>query len=344
MGENKTVGFMGGKFLPFHQGHVYGIIAASNQVDELYVVLSSSKNRDKEICERDKIKYIPADVRLSWIGENLNDLENIRIIHVEDDSWDEDYDWEAGAKMIREKIGKPIDFVFSSETSYGEYFQKYYPEAKHVVINEGRDVVSISATELRRDIYNNWDKLPLSVRPYFVKKVLVIGTESCGKSTLTKKLAKFYNTNYVPEVGRDYCLRYSNRLTSEMFNEISMEHWLLQKKLIKESNKVLLIDSDAVITQYYLDMYFNGSKSELIEEIIKLQNYDLILFLEPDVKWVNDGIRFSGEEDVRLKNNEKLKKMFHERGIFFKSINGNYTERFNKSKYFVNKLFQEKLK
>jgi len=340
MAKNKTVGFLGGKFLPFHLGHVYAIISASNYVDKLYVVLSSSENRDRELCERDGIKYIPAEVRLSWIGENLNDLENIKIIHIKDDAWDNDYDWEAGANMIKKAINEPIDYVFSSETNYNEYFKKYYPDAKHIVINEGRDVVPISATDLRKNIYYNWEKLPLSVRSYFVKKVLVIGTESCGKSTLTKKLAKFYNTNYVHEVGRDYCVKYSNHLTSEMFNEISMEHWLLQKKLIKESNKILFVDSDAVITQYYLDMYFNGSKSELIEEIVKIQNYDLVLFLEPDVKWVNDGIRFAGENEIRLKNNEKLKKMFNERKISFISISGDYNERFIKSKKEIDKILK----
>jgi HTH-type transcriptional repressor of NAD biosynthesis genes len=66
--------------------------------------------------------------------------------------------------------------------------------------------------------------------------VAVIGTESCGKSTLVKKLAKFYNTNYVHEVGRDYCDKYSNQLTAEMFDLIAMEHFMLQKKQSEKSS------------------------------------------------------------------------------------------------------------
>ena len=85
MEDKKTVGFIGGKFLPLHLGHIYVILEASNRVDELYVILSSSKNRDREICERDNIKYMPSDVRMSWLGEALNDLGNIKIIHIEDD-------------------------------------------------------------------------------------------------------------------------------------------------------------------------------------------------------------------------------------------------------------------
>jgi HTH-type transcriptional regulator, transcriptional repressor of NAD biosynthesis genes len=299
--KDKTVGFIGGKFLPFHMGHVYVTIAASNQVDELYVVLSSSENRDRELCKRDGIRYIPAQVRLSWLGDAFNNIENIKILHIEDDQWDDNYDWKQGADMIRKAIGKPIDYVFSSENSYEKYFNKYYPNSKHIVIDDTRKTIPVSATQMRKNLYSYWDKLPNCVKSYFTKKVVVIGTESCGKSTLVQKLAKFYNTNYEHEVGRDYCDKYSNQLTSEMFNLIAMEHFLLQEKKSEESNKILFVDSDATITQYYLNMYFKNQKSPLIEEIVKLQRYDLAIFLEPDVEWISDGLRFSGEEKIRKK-------------------------------------------
>lgn len=336
-----SVGFIGGKFLPLHMGHIYAILSASNYVDELYVVLSSSKNRDRELCERDGIKYIPPEVRLSWLGKEFNNIENIRIIHIEDDEWDSNYDWENGAKMIKEKIGKHIDYVFSSEKSYDVHFKKYYPDAKHVVIDDERKAVNISATELRKDLYTHWDMIPESVQEYFTKKVLIIGTESCGKSTLVKKLAKIYHTNFVHEIGRDYCERYSDRLTPDMFDNIAMEHYIMQYKKLAQSNKILFIDSDATTTQFYLDMYFNKNKSQLIEEIIKLQNYDLAIYLEPDVKWVNDGLRSAGADDVRQSNNAIMKAMFEERGIRFVSVSGTYYQRFRKSKSLVDKLFEK---
>ncbi|MGV8141700.1 MAG: multifunctional transcriptional regulator/nicotinamide-nucleotide adenylyltransferase/ribosylnicotinamide kinase NadR [Candidatus Woesearchaeota archaeon] len=339
--ERKPVGFIGGKFLPFHMGHVYAILAASDYVDTLYVVLSSSKNRDREICERDGIKYIPADKRLSWLGQSLNNIDNVKILHVEDDQWDDNYDWEQGAEMIKRAIGRPIDYVFSSETSYTEQFKKYYPDSRHLIVDDKRKTVTISATELRQNLYDNWEKLPGCVKSHFTKKVAVVGTESCGKSTLVKKLAKFYNTNYVHEVGRDYCEKYSNQLTEDMFDKIGMEHYMLQSKRAEESNKVLFVDSDAVVTQYYLDMYFNGKKSSLLEEIIKLQEYDLVLYLEPDIPWVDDGMRFAGDIEKRKKNNESLKQMYKERGIDFVCISGSYSERFTKSKTLIDRLFEK---
>jgi HTH-type transcriptional repressor of NAD biosynthesis genes len=340
--KEKTTGFIGGKFLPLHKGHIYAIIDASNKVDDLYVVLSSSKNRDAELCKRDGIKYIPADIRLSWLGQLVQGLDNVKIVHVEDDQWDANYNWEEGADKIKKAIGKKIDVVFSSEADYKKHFDKYYPTSKHVVIDAGRTIVPISATEMRKSLYDHWDVLPNCTKSYFTKRVAVVGTESCGKSTLVKKLAKFYNTNFVEEVGRDYCEKYTNQLTTEMFNNVAMEHYLLQETKAEESNKLLFVDSEAVITQYYLDMYFSGKKSKLIEEIVKLQNYDLVLYLEPDVKWVADGTRFAGEDHVRIANNEKLKKMYADRGISFISISGNYDERFLQARKCIDQLFEKK--
>ena len=342
MADKKTVGFIGGKFLPFHLGHMYAIIEAANRVNQLYVITTSSEKRDRELCERDGIKYIPAGVRLSWLGEALGDLENVKLLNFEDDKGDKDYNWQDGAERIKKAIGAKIDFIFSSENSYEEKFKELYPEAKHVVIDDARKTVSISATELRKNLYSNWDKLPKNVRKYFTKRIALVGTESCGKTTLAKQLAKFYNTNWVHEVGRDYCDKHGNQLTPEMFDFIGMEHFMLQEKKAEDSNRLLFVDSDAVITQYYLDMYFNGRNSPLLEEIIKLQNYDLVLYLEPDVKWVDDGLRVAGEENVRKANNERLKKMYAERKIPFEIISGSYSERFNRARGLIDKLFETK--
>lgn len=334
-----TVGFVGGKFLPFHQGHVYMIMEASNLVDKLYVIVSSSPNRDRELCERDGCKYMPAEERMSWIGKTMNDLDNIKIINIVDDQWDDDYDWAEGSKKILEAIPERIDYVFSSEHGYDNHFSKYYPQAKHIVIDSGREVVNISATEIRKDVFRHWNMLPDSVRSFFVKKVVIIGTESCGKSTLTKKLAKFYNTNYVHEVGRDYCEEYKDNLTESMFESIAMDHYRLTEEKMKDSNQILFIDSEALISQYYLNMYFKKSSS-LIEELIKRQKFDLILFTEPDVEWVDDGYRFMGESWERKENNTKLKDMieyYHNMKNYY-SIKGSYEERFSQARALVESM------
>lgn len=344
MANSTTIGFFGGKFLPLHLGHVYAITQASTLVDELFIVLVTNSDRDKEICKTGNLEFIPPAVRLSWIGETFSNIDNIRIIYVEEEWSEDENDWSDGVEKIKRAINRPIDFVFSSEPSYDRLFRKYYPDTEHILIDEVRKNVPISATQIRNDVYGHWEKLPPAVRKSYVISIAVVGTESCGKSTLTKQLAKVFNTNFIEEVGRTYCERYSDRLTVDLFDDIAMEHYLLQRSERKSSNKLLFVDTEAVVTQYYLDMYFKGTRSQLIEEIIKKQTFDLILYLEPDVEWVHDGLRSAGEEFERTENNRVLKNMFTKRNIEFISISGTYKDRFEKAKMLVDDLLRGKEK
>jgi HTH-type transcriptional repressor of NAD biosynthesis genes len=109
--------------------------------------------------------------------------------------------------------------------------------------------------------------------------------------------------------------------------------------LVSRGDKIIFVDSDAVITKYYLNMYFRGNSSRLVEEIVNLQDFDLVLYLEPDVDWVPDGIRFAGEKAIRQKNNFVLIKLFKEKGISYVSICGSYKDRLEKAKELVDLLF-----
>lgn len=167
-------------------------------------------------------------------------------------------------------------------------------------------------------------------------------TGNCGKSTLTRNLAKIYNTEYVEEYGRTICEEFNGCdgiLPDEIYPTIAYGHKIKEYELTKKANKVLFIDSEAVITQYYSELY-NGITQPVLDEIAKNQNYDLYLFLEPDVKWVDDGLRVHGSDEQRIANNNRLKDMFDERGIKYVSINGDYLNRFNKACELVERLLK----
>lgn len=336
--NNMTVGMYGGKFLPFHLGHAYMVDVCSKKVDKLYVVLSSSEKRDKEICKRDGVKYMPAEVRMSWIGEYVSGMDGVEVINIKDDWSDEDYDWWKGAEMIVDAIPEKITHIFSSEPDYDKFFRNFY-DAEHIVIDAARKIVSISATTIRRnvDTHEYFTMLPHIVRPFFVKKIAIVGTESVGKSTLTRNLASHYKTQYVHEVGRDYCERYDDNLTIDIFDDIAIDHYRLTRDKLGISNRFIFIDSEAVVTQYYLNMYFK-TQSSLIDEIIKKQDFDLVLYLEPDVPWIDDGLRFSGKDEERKENNLFLKQLFAKYGIQYKIIKGGWDERFNKAVKLINQL------
>jgi HTH-type transcriptional regulator, transcriptional repressor of NAD biosynthesis genes len=95
-----TVGFIGGKFLPLHLGHVYAIVHASSIVDELYVVLSHSEVRDRELCLNTKMNDIPAQICLRWLSQLTKDMPHVKVISIEDDQDNANYNWADGAHFI----------------------------------------------------------------------------------------------------------------------------------------------------------------------------------------------------------------------------------------------------
>lgn len=120
--------------------------------------------------------------------------------------------------------------------------------------------------------------------------------------------------------------------------DILFKHKNDENEALEHANKVLFIDTDSLITLYYYQLGFkerdkvDTAFKNIAEGISLLNNYDLYLFLETDVKWVQDGTRTYGEEQVRLENNEKLKKLLRENHIEYQSISGDYDTRYEKSK------------
>ncbi|MGF2616397.1 multifunctional transcriptional regulator/nicotinamide-nucleotide adenylyltransferase/ribosylnicotinamide kinase NadR [Rossellomorea vietnamensis] len=337
----KTVGFFGGKFLPLHQGHVLAIMEASSTVDELYIILSHSEVRDRKTCEKTDFPYIPGRVRLRWLHQLTKDMENVHVLSIEDNGGEDEYDWELGAKKIKQAIGKPITHVFSSEKDYDDIFQLIYKDSTHILIDPDRIMMPVSATKIRTEgVYANWNFIPKVVQPFFVKKVVILGTESCGKSTLTRNLAALYNTTFVEEYGRTLCEEIGGCegiILEEDFPLIAYGHKMKEHQSQLAANKIMFIDTEATVTQFYSELYLHQHQ-KVINEIAKTQQYDLCLYLEPDVKWVNDGLRKHGEPSIRSKNDKRLKELLKQNGISYQIITGPYQEKLKKAINAVNRL------
>lgn len=332
------VGMYGGCFNPLHLGHVNDIIIASNLCEKLYVVLSVT-NDEKEIDHRE---------RLMWLKNITLEMDNIEVFEIFDTNTSkETYDWETGARDIKNYINKPIDVVFSGDDYKGRnIWEKLYPESEIYYIS--RRIVDISSTEIRDNPFKYWEYLPNCVRPYYTKKVCVIGTESTGKTTLVRNLAKYFNTTHVEEAGRYICDDAGgiDNMQPYHYFEILFKHKQLEKEASKNANKVLLVDTDSLITLYYYKLGFEGTNEintafeDVATGISKLNNYDLYLFLEPDVEWIQDGTRTYGEQEVRENNNIKLKKIFNENNIKYISITGDYNERYLTAKTLIENIIK----
>lgn len=336
-----NVGMYGGSFDPLHLGHISDIIKAAAICRELYVVISWCEGRESTSKE----------LRYRWILNSARHLPNVKILLVEDkavskEEYNTDYYWEKGARDIKAAIGKPIDAVFCGSDYLGtnRFESLYCPESE--VIYFDRAEVPISSTDIRGWVSGHWDYIPEVCRDYYARKVLVVGSESTGKSTLVQNLALAYNTNFVAEHGRFTCDYAGGE--DFMIAEDLYENLLCQRVHImnaaKHSNRLLFVDTDALTTLFYARFLLGGSEEmgnfeKMAASINAMTKWDLVLFLEPDVEFVQDGTRNETIHADRCRYSEQIKQLLRENHVEFFAVTGDYLQRFETAK----KLIEERL-
>jgi HTH-type transcriptional regulator, transcriptional repressor of NAD biosynthesis genes len=155
-----------------------------------------------------------------------------------------------------------------------------------------------------------------------VKVICLYGPESTGKSTMAKRLAEIYNTEYVPEVAREFIT--SNDFTAEDIIKIGHAQVQRIKEKIETANRILFCDTDLITTQIYSQHYLS-TVPPIILKLEKEIEFDQYFLFSTDVPWINDGLRDLGNR--REEMYEFFKKELETRNIDYLKVEGNYEQR-----------------
>lgn len=321
-------GLVFGKFLPLHLGHRALIEFGLARCGELVVLVCASEKED-----------IPVETRKKWIQETFPEVRGLRV---------------EGMVYDEEKL--PNSSVASRNVSavWAEVFSARYPELKrlftsepygdfvgefmgveHILFDQGRDMVPVSGTEIREAPFAHWEYLPIAVRPWFQRKVVLLGTESTGKTTLTRRLAEYFGMGCVEEAAREV-VEYSEKVVWEDLERIVEAHASAIRRVASEGHKLVFVDTDCATTQSYA-RYLFGRELEVGVADAAVNQADLYLYLGADAPFVQDGTRLAAGR--RLELDEAHQALFKEMGRKMVFLNGSWDERFDGAVKEVNKLF-----
>ena len=310
-----TLGFIVGKFYPPHHGHKYLIDTARRQVDRLIVMIAHHPSQT-----------IPGELRRAWLEEIHPDCE----IHLVPDELEVDSrQW---ADFTVRYLGRPPDVVFTSE-DYGPEYARLMG-ARHVMVDHARAEIRVSGTLIRSAPLEHLEFLEPCVRAHFVRRVVLIGAESTGKTTLAQHLAERFDTTWVPEYGREHWekkvvgLSMSDPFPNwshEEFVHIAVEQQARENRLAREANRVLICDTNAFATGTWHERYYNH-RDIRVDAIGAADKVDLYLLTAPDVAFVQDGFR-DGEK-IRDWMHEAFRTQLARGPTPWRLIVGPYEERF----------------
>lgn len=181
-----------------------------------------------------------------------------------------------------------------------------------------------------------------------MKKIVILGPESTGKSTLCEQLAAHFKSSWVPEYARTYLHGSGNQYRFEDLWEIAkgqMESEEVNGKWVVDSgerveksssrnpqpatrNLPLFIDTDLYVIKIWSEISFNKCDNRILTHIAR-SSYDLYLLCNTDLPWADDPLREYPDLHMRQKIYAYYEDAMVNQHIPWVSISGSYEERLN---------------
>ncbi len=299
-------GLMLGKFYPPHVGHHAGIREGAAQCERFTVLVMASA-----------VETVALADRVAWLRAEHAGEPGVRVIGVRCDAPVDVTDervWAAQVAVISAALragGEPVvDAVFSGE-SYGAELARWLGAA------DIRFATRLSSgTAVRRDLAGRWGDLAPATKAGLTTRVVVVGAESTGTTTVAGLLAEHYrarggvwaSTQCVDEYGREYTQRKWERSpgialdelvwTAAAFDVIGVEQTRREEAAAAAGSPVLICDTDAFATAIWERRYL-GAAARTEQQWTSVPGRRVYLVTDHEgVPWHDDGIR-EGDLAVR---------------------------------------------
>jgi HTH-type transcriptional repressor of NAD biosynthesis genes len=338
-------GLVVGKFWPPHRGHQLLLATAAAQVAELLVLVYAHPDDPAH----------PAPERAAWLRElyrgddfaqgpriGTTPLRIIALTAEADGLPPDAADDNTHREFVRlwlARHGYAIDVVFTSE-AYGPGFAAHLGAA-HVLVDAARRQVPTSGTQLRAALATGNRAQPApaaaflhpfvaaqygAVAPPAVPRLVLLGAESSGKTTLATALAEALGTTWVPEYGRLLHEQKNGALDYEDLLYIGRRQLELEDAAAPQAHGWLVCDTNAATTALYSYYYFHRCDPALqaLASACQLRYAHTFVCL-PTVPFEHDGWR--GPEALRQFQHGAILMQLELLGIPYTFLDGSVQER-----------------
>ena len=369
------VGITFGGYCPMHTGHLDLIMKAKKENDLCYVIVCGYDNEPRA----DEIG-LTLNRRYSLIKQMFKDDEQIKVFKVNDtelgiDESMSESNWDIWLHCVEDQVEALEEKIADEMFGWTEYTwyvgeQSYVDSLKKRIYDGQKDntfgiidnVVyversknPVSATAIRENPIKYWNKIAWPFRQYFSTNILITGTASEGKSTLTRDIANYFGIPYSEEYGRTYMEYYGKSdtdLTVTDFQQFLIEQRRdTQKKIESPGNcGIVISDTDNIVTLMYAKAYVEDPNIDMTEEDYKTLEqlawnikrgiqWDKIFLLPPKNTFVDDGCRYMVQStmDERTKNYNKLVALLKQYGWWDKVeiLDNDFLGNFNRVKEYI---------
>ena len=348
------IGMVLGCFAPLHKGHMELILRAKKENDKCYVI----------VCGYDGDKggpLLPLKKRIRYVKETFRNDPLVEVISVNDTELGIDQSMYVGnwriwiQYVINNCINQDeVDFHrtwYVGEPSYVNMIKKFDYWADVILVD--RQVLPISATMIRNNPLKYWNYISPVFRKVYSHNILITGTASEGKTTLTQDIAKLFGIPYSQEMGR---LRLENTTKQDDELDFGDFHYNLYEQNKANADNIdslanqgiVISDTDNLVTLMYARMYADEPDFELGEDdyqalyaIAKQQakyiKWHKIFVLAPKGIFVDDGTRWMGHSSMESRNKlfNILIGLLNEFGYEYEILNYGYYENYLKVKNYV---------
>lgn len=172
-----------------------------------------------------------------------------------------------------------------------------------------------------------------------LKKILIIGPESTGKSTLAKDLSVHFGEPWVPEFSREYLQKKKTDYDFEDLSTIAEGQLKAEDDTALSAKDFLFCDTDLRVIHIWSAHRFGRTSPWIIEEI-ETRVYDLILLTDIDMEWEPDPLREHPEPEMRAYFFKKYLELAKSSGVPYEIISGSRKSRVKQAIEVIHSKFQ----